>query len=70
MKNLQSGTTLTTLANGAELVAAIAADLLGDALPDTVNGSVLSKEALYSLAQTAFQATINSSLGAIQNVNA
>lgn len=55
MKNEQSETTLTTLANGAELVAAIAAEVLGSALSSSVNGAEMNNRAVHSLAASVFQ---------------
>jgi hypothetical protein len=69
MRNIQSGTTLTTLANGAELVAAVAERLLGDVLPAQVGQSTLGREGIYAIAQSAFQNEVTNHMGAIQNVN-
>lgn len=55
--------TLTTLANGSELVKNVAQAIIGNDVADTMNGSPLTQEVLFNLAQTEFQAAVSSKLG-------
>lgn len=64
MKHKQSQQTLTTLANGAELVNAIVQGVVGNDIADTINGSPLTRSLVYNLTQTQFQATVAKHLGA------
>lgn len=62
MKLRESQQTLTTLANGAELVRHIAQGVVGNEVADTFNGSPLTRGVLYNLAQTKFQSAVSKHL--------
>lgn len=68
MINEQSEITLTTLANGAELVAAIATEILGGALSSTVNGAPMNNQAVYALSASVFQSEISDCMKGLRNV--
>lgn len=63
MKHASSQQTLTTLANGAELVNAIVQGVVGNEVADTLNGSPLSRGVVYNLSNTQFQAAVAKYLG-------
>ena len=63
MKLKESQTTLVTLANGAELVRTIAQGVIGNDIADTFDGSPLTREVLYNLAQTEFQSAVAKNVG-------
>lgn len=52
MKLKQSERTLVTLANGAELVAAVVLKVAGNEVANTIAGSPVSNETIYNLALT------------------
>lgn len=55
MKYKQSITTAVTLAAGGELVAAIAEQVLGQEVADTIGGAPLTKEMMLNMAQSGFE---------------
>jgi len=67
MRHQKSVETLATLANGAELVAAIAFEVLGNEVADTLNGSPITRSVVYNLAQTRFQASLSAKLNGAHN---
>lgn len=70
MRTNKSEVTVVTLANGCELVASIAAEVLGTTLPDSLNGSPLNRLAIYSLANQEFQSELSKATGGIDNADA
>lgn len=67
MKNIKSLDTVTTLANGSTLAAKIAQSVIGSDVADTINGSALTRDVIYSLALSRFQTKLNTHRG---NINA
>lgn len=59
MKNKQSVVTASTLANAAELTAAIASEILGGEVAETFAGAPLNKDMLHQLSMSVFQKKIN-----------
>lgn len=59
MKHKQSVTTAVTLAAGGELVAAIAEQVLGQEVADTVGGTPLTKEMMLNMAQSGFEKNLS-----------
>ena len=53
-----------TLANGADLVAGVASEILNnsDDVSDNVGGTVLSRNMIYQLAHSSFQIKLNNEL--------
>ena len=51
--------TLATLANANELVRFVAQEVVGNEVADTINGSPISQETIYSLAQASFMKNLN-----------
>ena len=64
MKSALTERTVVTLANAGELVKNITQAILGNEVADTFNGNPLTKDILYNMAQTQFQAAVSSKLGA------
>lgn len=46
-----ANSTLATLANANELVRCVAQEVVGNEIADTINGSPISRETIYSLSQ-------------------
>lgn len=46
--------TLATLGNAAELVRCVAQEVVGNEVADTINGSPISRDTIYHLAQASF----------------
>jgi hypothetical protein len=63
MNKMESIMTVTTLANGSELVRLVAQEVLGNEVADTFNGSELTRSVLYDLSQTKFQEALARRLG-------
>lgn len=63
MKNIKALGTVVTLANANTLACKIAQAVIGNDVADTINGSPLTREALYSLAQSRFQMHLNTHRG-------
>lgn len=63
MKSALTERTVVTLANAGELVKNISQAILGNEVADTFNGNPLTKDVLYNMAQTQFQAAVSSKLG-------
>ena len=51
--------TLATLGNANELVRFVAQEVVGNDVADTINGSPISQETIYSLAQAAFMKNLD-----------
>jgi hypothetical protein len=65
MINEKSVTSLVTLANAAELAAAIAQEVVGGDISDTIEGNTLTQDALYALTMSAFQKKLKTYRGGI-----
>lgn len=50
---------LRTLGNASELVAAIAQEVVGNDVADSINGSVITRDVVYQLAQSQFAARLS-----------
>ena len=55
--------TLVTLANASDLVFNIMQGVIGNEVADTFNGSPLTRDIVYNLAQTQFQAAVSAQIG-------
>jgi len=64
MKHQQSQQSVSTLANGAELVNAIVQGLVGNEIADTINGSPLTRSLVYTMSQTQFHGSVAKQIGA------
>lgn len=64
MKNNSSLISQITLANGADLVAGVASEILNnnDDVSDTVGGVTLNRDMIYQLAHSSFQIKLNNEL--------
>jgi hypothetical protein len=63
MQLQDSHRTVCTLANAAELVAAIAQGIVGNDVADTIDGSPLTRATIFNLAQLNFQENLGTYLG-------
>ena len=59
-----SVSTITTLANANDLVAAIVLNVVGNDVADTINDSPLTKEVIFTMTQSHIQKDLSKSLGA------
>jgi hypothetical protein len=64
MQTTSSVSTLTTLANANDLVAAIVMSVVGNDVADTINDSPLTKEVIFAMTQTHIQKDLSTVLGA------
>jgi len=63
MDSNESIATLAVLANANEFVNAIAQGVIGNEVADTINGSPLTRDAIFNLTQTKMQTTVAPYLG-------
>lgn len=59
MQHRESIMTLATLANASELARIVAQGVLGNEVADSINGSELTRQALYDLSQADFQGSVS-----------
>lgn len=54
------GSSINTLANGVELVRCVAMEIVGNEVADTINGTPLTMNTIYELAQSSFMKSLES----------